>query len=223
MSFIGDSFGQLKETGLDLLLKRPGTVGVMPSQVVLSSQCFISFKIDNKQNKEYIAEFDQFSKTKIITEKKNFKPYGYMHNISLINDQGWELSLNGKKTDPKLNTIIALQEYLLSGNNNSGFGDKYKASAAKLTFNIEEIITYKSGPMGDPILVEYYTYKDCSLVSYNEDTPSDNQPVTFSMKFFCPKRGYRNTTTGSDDTITPSKLGDSISNMINGILQSNRQ
>lgn len=220
MSFFENSISELQKTGLDLLLSRPGSVGIMPSQVVLSSQCFVSFFVDSK---EYIAEFDQFSKTKIITEKKNFKPYGYMHNISLINDQGWELSLTGKKTDQKLGLIISLQDYLLSGNTNSGFGDKYKASAAKLTFNIEEIVTYKSDPTGQPLMVEYYTYKNCSLTSFNEDTPSDNQPVTFSMKFFCPQRGYRNTLSGSDDAVTPEKLGDSISNMINGILKSNKQ
>lgn len=223
MSFFENSIQQINQTGLDVLISRPGSYRrIMPGQLVLSSQCFLSFKINEKE--EYIAEFDQFTKTKIITEKKNFKPYGHMHNMSLINDQGWELSLTGKKTDPKLGSIIALQEYLTSGDNNSGSGDKYKASSVKLTFDIVERVTYKPDPTGRPTIEEIYKYKDCSLASYSEDTPSDNQPVTFNMKLFCPKRFFtRSDLNYGDNIYTSAAFNAEVYNMIDRALSNNSQ
>lgn len=223
MSFAGDAFGKLSKTGLgDLLFTRPGSSErIMPRQVVLSSKCFISFKVD--QSEEYIAEFDQFTKTKRISEKKNFKPYGFTQNISLINDNGWELSFSGKKTDPKLGAIIQLQEYLLVGNNYSGYGDPWKASAGKLTFDIEEMVTYLPDDKGEPTVMEIFTYKDCTLLSFNEDTTSDAQPVTFSMTFFCPKRGLKSKENMGDDNIySTGNFSADIYNMIDKVLKNNK-
>lgn len=232
MSFIGDAFGKLGNTGLgDLLFTRPGSSErIMPRQVVLSSKCFITFKIDG--NKEYVAEFEQFTKTKRISEKKNFKPYGFTQNISLINDNGWELSFSGKKTDQKLGELIALQELLLTGDNYSGFGDTLKANGVKLTFDVQELVTYKPDDKGVPGLLEVYSYKNCSLLSYSEDTPSDSQPVSFNMTFFCPRRelffndakGVSPLASNRDKTIYDTgDISANITNMIDGILQGNKQ
>lgn len=227
MSFIGDSFGKLSKTGLgDLLFSRPGSnERIMPRQVVLSSKCFVTFKID--ETNEYMAEFDQFSKTKRISEKKNFKPYGFTQNISLINDNGWELTFSGKKTDPKLGSIVQLQEYLLLGNNYSGYGDQWKASAVKLSFDIQEMITYLPDEKGQPTAIEVYTYKDCSLISYSEETPSDNQVATFNMALFCPRRALR-TTKDANENVADNAYADGnfsaqVYNMIDKILKNNKQ
>lgn len=232
MSFIGDSFGKLSKTGLgDLLFSRPGSnERIMPAQVVLSSKCFITFKLNGE--KEYVAEFDQFTKTKKVSEKKNFKPYGFTRNISLLVDNGWELTFSGKKIDSKLGALVSLQELLLNGQTYSGFGDVLYANGAKLTFDIEEIITYKPDDKGIPSLVEIYTYKDSSIISYSEETPSDNQPVTFNISFFCGKRellfndakGVSPLTSNIDKTSIESGLiGKNITNMIDDILQQNKQ
>jgi hypothetical protein len=221
-------------TGLDVLLKRPGADGsssIMPRQLVLSSQCFLTFRVTNfgedggdKKEVEYIAQFDQFTKTKIITEKKNFKPFGHLHNMSLIDDQGWELTLTGKKTDSKLGSIISLQESLLIGNNNSGYGIPHRASKIKLAFDIEEKITYKPDSSGAPLREEIYTYKNCSLTSYTEDTPSDNQAPTFTMKLFCPVRGLKMSDTGYDeDVYMTMDFGAQVRKMIDDVIKRNNQ
>jgi hypothetical protein len=232
MSFIGDSFGKLSKTGLgDLLFTRPGSnERIMPSQVVLSSKCFITFKLNGE--KEYVAEFDQFTKTKRLTEKKNFKPYGFTRNISLIKDEGWDLAFSGKKTNPKMGALISLQEYLLNGETYSGFGDPVQANGVKLTFDIEEIITYRPDDKGVPSLVEIYTYKDSSIVAYSEETPADNQMATFNISFFCGKRellfndakGVSPLKANIDKTSAESGyISKNITNMIDDILQQNKQ
>jgi hypothetical protein len=231
MSFIGDSFSKLNKTGIgDLLFTRPGSSErIMPRQVVLSSKCFIRFRLEGIE--QYVAEFDQFNKSKRISEKKNFKPYGFTRNISLINDDGWDLSFAGKKTDDKLSALIALQEMLLSGQTPSGFGAITEANGVKLTFDIEELITYLPDDKGQPQLTELFYYRDCSLLSYSEEVSSDNQPISFAMSFFCPRRDKL---IGNSKAVSPLanntnqdvfgyNFGEQVYNMIDDILQKNKQ
>lgn len=237
MSFVGDSYGKLSKTGLgDLLFTRPGSSErIMPRQVVLSSKCFITFRFSGDTEQVEVAQFDQFNKVQRIGEKKNFKPYGFVRNVSLINHSGWELSFTGKKTDFKLSYIIDQQELLLAGITDSGLIDTdAAANGAKLTFDITELITYLPNDKGEPTLKEAYVYRDCSILSYSEDTPSDNQPITFNITFFCPRREISGESTVAgifnnlvSDNITPAVEGlpfeKQITNMIIDTLRRNKQ
>lgn len=194
MSLFGDSLKQIG-TGLgDAILNRPWSdvnKGLIPSHLILSSQCSILMKFstsDGIQQQEELAEFDQFNKSKRISEKKNFKPYGFTKNISLINDEGWDLSFSGKKTSYNLSYFIFRQEEILGGTKYGVDGDKEAANGGKITFDIIETIKYKIDSKGSALLTETYIYKNCSLVLYSEETPSDNQPLTFSLTLFCQSR-----------------------------------
>lgn len=192
MSFAEDSFKELNNTGLgDLLLNRPGTnKRGMPSHVILSSQCTIimKFSSDNIEQQIELAEFDQFNKSKRISEKKNFKPYGFTKNISLINDDGWDLSFSGKKTSRNLSYFIFRQEEMLAGAKYGVDGNKSVANGGKILLEVIEIIKYKPDSKGSELYTETYAYKNCSLVSYSEENPSDNQPLTFNLTLFCQSR-----------------------------------
>lgn len=229
MSFIGDSFGKLSKTGLgDLLFSRPGSSDrTMPSQVVLSSKCFITFRFNEDTEPVKIAEFDQFTKTQRLIERKNFKPYGFTRNISITNHEGWDLLFSGKKTDHKLSYLIDQQELLFAGISNSGINDgRFAANGVRLSFDITELITYMPDDKGIPTLQESYIYKDCSIISYSEDVPQDNQPVTFSIGFFCPKRELSGESTIAkqilENTAFEPPFEKKITNMITDVLRKNK-
>lgn len=222
MSFFENATDKLKNTGLSELFQRPGSneMQPMPKHLVLSSKCFIKFQYIDLASKEninvYVAEFDSFSKAIRLREKKNFKPYGFTKNMSLISADGWDLSFSGNKTDYSINGIIDIQERLLNGKSYSGLSDGRDASKAKLSFDIIEKVTYKDG------LIEEYKYTDCSLISYSEDMPSNNQPVKFTIEFFCPAREMRLLREGSPN----NNIGGRdvfVNNMINDILNLNKQ
>lgn len=219
MSLFDVDFGKLAQTGVEWLTQRPGgNPTAVPKSPIFSSRVTFYLAIPGGENLN-IAEFDSMSKSKLIEEKKRFKPYGSLKNISLKKDNGWEITIQGQKTDGVLDYLIYIQEKLLNGSNISSF------PSAENSFNGLNVIC------GNPLfeLSEFvklndksmtnYIYKDVSITGYNEDTPEDNGVITYTLNLYSP---YRDNTLISMDAKI-EKLQTDLGKIITEQIQKNKQ
>lgn len=214
-------FGQIGSiigTGLDALLNRPGKdAGAVPDLPILSSQVVISLIGPDGEDLQ-IGTFDEIQKQKLISEKKRFKPFGCSRHISIKEDKGWEINFSGQKTDGAIDRLIYIQEKYLSGIGQSTIPNSestFNASTiigSNLLFSVREYTSVNGNYLT-------YLYKDCSIVSYSETTPSDNNPVTYTLGMFSPYRDIVDNGTGDPD----AELETVLTNIILDIVSRNKQ
>jgi len=204
-------------TGLDLLVNRPGSSpSAVPKKSILSSRVTLILSSDVGDEID-AAEFDQMSKTKILSEKKKFRPFGSMNTTNLVKDGGWELTLSGEKTDGNLDRLIYAYEKYLSGTGISSIPSVEASLGGEgvigntLLLNIKEFVNDNDG------VTITYIYKDVTITSYQEDTPNDDSPITYTMNLFCP---YRESVESS--TVDSDKLETVLTNIISDILSRNK-
>ncbi len=214
-----ESIGSAISTGLDVLLNRPGSgPSALPKKSILSSNVTLSF-IDVENSKEfYVAEFEELQKNKLFKEKKRFKPFGSMKSILLKEDAGWELTLTGEKTDGTLDRFIYIQEMYLRGKGVSSLPN------IESTFNNEQIIAsnlsfkvYEKARDNNKNLA-VYVYGDVSIISYSENIPKDNEPVTYTLSLFAPYRSLTPYSVNDPD----KELETVLSKMIASIVANNK-
>lgn len=201
-------------TGLDALLNRPGSYpSANPSKSILSSNVTLNF-VGSDGSIIPIAEFDEMNKTKALEEKKRFKPFGSTKTISLLKDNGWDITLTGQKTDGLLDRVIYIQEKLLNGTGMSSvpniintFGIN-EAIATRPLFEIMELVRDNNKQY------HTYTYRDVSIIGYSENNPGDMNPITYNLTLFSPGRDF--TIAGNDDVgdDAEANISDIITDMI---------
>lgn len=214
MGGLGNTIG----TGLDLLMNRPGgSASAVPDKLILSSQVkLILTGIESEPIT--VAQWDQMRKQKLFDEKKRFKPFGSMKSISLGTDNGWELTLSGQKTDGKLESLIYIYEKMLNGTGISSLPEisTFNSSNSintKPLFEVTEFVKESNGKYS------IYIYKEVSIIGYDENIPSDNNPIEYSLTLFSPFRDK--TSSGSDDNDT--ELETVLDKMINDLVNRNKQ
>lgn len=179
----------------------------LPKKPILSSKVQVTFK-DALGNLYNIAEFDSMSKKKIFEPKKRFRPFGSMKTITLKVDAGWDISFTGMKTDNLLNKFVYFNERFLQGGD--GISSlPYGTDAEGAPNSIPMFLINEVCHIGGDIY-ESYTYYDVTLEEFSEETPDDDQPVTYSVSFFSPYRRLNETNYDRD--------GNSIQSNINDIL-----
>lgn len=179
----------------------------LPKKPILSSKVQVTFS-DGLGNLYDVAEFDSMSKRKVFTPKKRFRPFGSMKTITLKVDAGWDISFSGMKTDNLLNKFVYFNERFLQGGD--GISSlPYGTDAEGAPNSIPMFIINETSKMsGDKY--ESYTYYDVTLEEFSEETPDDDQPVTYSVSFFSPYRRL--------NVVNADPSGDSIQSNINDVL-----
>lgn len=219
MGLFDIDFGKIAQTGVEWLTQRPGgNPTAVPKSPIFSSRITFYLAMPGGSNLN-IAEFDSMSKSKLIEEKKRFKPYGSLKNISLKKDNGWEITIQGQKTDGVLDYLIYIQEQLLNGTNISAFPSKENSFnglnviCGNPLFELSEFVKLNDKSMTN------YIYKDVSITGYNEDTPEDNGVITYTLNLYSPYRN--NTLISNDDQI--NQLQTDLGKMINDQIEKNKQ
>lgn len=221
MSLFGmPSPNDLLNTGLNALFGKAGAnADSLPKKSTLSSRVSLSFMSPVDGTSLEVAEFDEMSKQKLFEEKKRFKPFGSSKTIVLMKDNGWELSFTGHKTDGLLNKLIYLQEKYLNGTGISTKPNKEN------TINAIGVLAYKplfeifDYTMENNKIPTNYVYKEATITGYAENTPADNQPVTYTLNVFSPYREQIILGNNEAETV----LEKSISDIILDLISKNKQ
>jgi hypothetical protein len=236
MANIGDSL--VKSSGVasiksayDFLLNGPSKLGI-PVPPTLSSQYHLKFFIGNSNESIDLFEIDNITKTLVSTEKKNFRPYGFTHNIKLMRYEGWDIKITGKKTNPALNYLIQKVYDITSG------ADEFSPNMANSPiitplFRMRETIEAYPDEDYVPRILERYEYTDIVITGYDEEVPDDNMPLTFSLELFAKSRKTMKVSGEAWDYNTkskfdfdkkgrPSKIDDQLSKLIGDISIDNK-
>lgn len=223
MSFIQNATNELGSP-IDLLFQRPGSdKRVMPKQLVLSSSVFFTFVDPVSLEEIQLLQADSISKTKKFSERKNFKPFGHSTNVVLIDDNGWDIRITGKKTDSILSYLIYLQELSLNGNSNisptfNTSDNGAQVAGMKFELQIKEQINYLPNSKGVPSAIEEYLYTDVTIIGYEEQIEGNNGTVSFTLSCYA---GNRIVITNPTELNSP--LNDIVTNIMNDLLSRNKQ
>lgn len=200
-----------------LTARRNGNI--TPKRLVLSSECYISFLSPGVDSKDLdLVQIDSISKTKRFIEKKNFKPFGHEDNVVLIDDAGWDIRVSAKKTDRNLNKFIYLQELYLRGYDGINKIRPFIEIKEKFLYNVSQ-----DGTVGTE---EEYTYKDVSIIGFDEEIAGNAGEIRYNIQLFSPRRIISNETNiipFGQNTNFPTISTDSFSKIINELLDSNYQ
>lgn len=170
-------------------LKGGGSPTEIPAQPILSSQYKLEFYIGNNPEPIKLFDIDNITKTLITSEKKNFRPYGFTHKINLINYDGWDIKISGKKIGPQLNYLI---QKIYESTSYPGYQSPNLAIPNQpiVIPMFKMIETIESNPAADysPRTREQYEYKNIVINGYDEEVSGDNMPLTFTLSLVAKSR-----------------------------------
>lgn len=163
----------------------------LPAPPVLSGQYELEFYIGDSTTPIHLFDIDSITKTLITNEKKSFRPFGFTHTIKLINHQGWDIKITGKKTNPALNYLIQKVYQLASYPMSIGPTDQANPKILMPKFHMLETINqYPSEKKNEYRIKEQYVYNDIVITGYDEEVQDDNMPLTFTLSMFAQTRAH---------------------------------
>jgi hypothetical protein len=213
MSFFENLKSEFADSSVtDLLFQRPGTDGrIIPKKPILSSQYSIYIRIDSEKFSD-VLQITSYNVTKNINEKKKFRPYGFKQNIDLITHEGYDIRIDGDRTDENLSILINLYDIY------SGTLPYSNGPVITPVIDIIEIVNHGVDIKGEPDKIEITEYKNCTISSYSYDVNGDNSVSTYSLSLFCPyKEVYFQVRSAG---VESGRLSKTVSNIINSILDS---
>lgn len=159
----------------------------VPVPPVLSSQYKLEFFIGDSDEPIHLFDIDNITKTLVTSQKKSFRPYGFSHKINLMNYEGWDIKITGKKTNPALNYLVQ-KVYELSAYPSAASPNLLNGPIVTPLFTMTEIIEQYPDENYMPRIQEMYVYSNMVITGYDEEVPDDNMPLTFTLSLFARSR-----------------------------------